>query len=268
MTRSLAVAFLLAVGAFAATGMPRPAAAAFDCEAPKDVTRLKVKLPNTARAIRRGEELVIVAVGSSSTEGVGASSAANAYPARLAGELSWQWPGHKIRVVNSGIGGETARDMLARFEKDVLAYRPQLVIWQTGSNTVLKGHRLDEYAETVRKGVKRLKATDTDIILMDPQYAPRVIRQPTLRRMVDFMRQAADELGVGLFQRFAIMRHWVDSGQARVEDMISRDQLHMNDAGYGCIARLLADIVTDVAREASAAEPRPEPRSTAEKAAR
>ena len=147
--------------------------------------------------------------------------------------------------------------MLARFKKDVMAYKPHLVIWQTGSNTVLKGGVFNEYAETVRKGVARLKAANTDVILMDPQYAPRVIRQPALRRMIDFMRQTADELGVGLFQRFAIMRHWIDSGQARMEDVISRDQLHMNDASYGCIARLLANIVTEVAREAAAVEPQP-----------
>lgn len=264
MTRSFARLFLLAFVAFSVSGVWGSAAVAFDCKVSSEVTHLNIKLPNTARAIRRGQELVIVAVGSSSTVGVGASGAGNTYPARLAQELSLRWPGHKIRVINSGINGDTARDMLARFENDVMPYRPHLVIWQTGSNAVLREVRLDDYAETVRKGVQRLKAANTDIILMDPQYAPRVIRRPTLKRMVDFMRQTANDLGVGLFQRFAVMRHWVDSGQARMEDMISRDQLHMNDASYRCIARLLANIVTDVARETPTAEIPPASQSTAE----
>ncbi|MBI2977376.1 MAG: SGNH/GDSL hydrolase family protein [Rhodospirillales bacterium] len=240
--------------AFLALGSSPSAATGFECAAPKEATRLKVKLPNTARAIRRGKELVIVAVGSSSTEGVGASNPASTYPARLARELAAYWPSHNIRVVNSGIRGETAAEMVARFETDVMPHKPHLVIWQTGSNTVLKGGSFDDYAETLRKGVARLKAAKTDIILMDPQYAPRVIRQPALRRMVDFLRRTADDLGVGLFQRFAIMRHWVVSGEAKVEDVIARDQLHLNDASYGCIAPLLADIVTKVARDTPAGE--------------
>ncbi len=254
MTRYLARLSLSAAVAYLAAGAPASAMTGFECAAPMEATRLKVKLPNTARAIRRGKELVIVAVGSSSTEGVGASNPANTYPSRLARELAAYWPNHKIRVVNSGIRGETAADMVARFEKDVMPHKPHLVIWQSGSNTVLKGGSFDDYAETLRKGVARLKAANTDIILMDPQYAPRVIRQPALRRMVDFMRRTADDLGVGLFQRFAIMRHWVVSGEAKVEDVIARDQLHLNDASYGCIAHLLANIVTEVARDVPAAE--------------
>lgn len=257
MSRFPARLLLSAVAAVLGWGALGSAAVAFECKAPNEVTQLHVKLPNTARAIRRGQELVIVAVGSSSTVGVGASSAGNSYPARLALELSERLPRRKISVINSGVNGETASDMLARFEKDVLPYKPQLVIWQTGSNAVLKGVALDDYIETVRRGVKRLKATNTDIILMDPQYAPRVVRRPTLNRMIDFMRQTADDLGVGLFQRFAIMRHWVNSGQARMEDMISRDQLHMNDASYKCIARLLANIVAEVARDSAVVEIQP-----------
>jgi acyl-CoA thioesterase I len=254
VTRFFARLLLSAMVAFPASGVWASAATGFECAAPKEATHLKIKLPNTTRAIRRGKELVIVAVGSSSTEGVGASSPGNTYPARLARELAAYWPSHKIRVVNSGIGGETADDMVARFEKDVMPHKPHLVIWQTGSNTVLKGGSFDNYAETLRKGIARLKAANIDIILMDPQYAPKVIRQPAFRRMVDFMRQTADDLGVGLFQRFAIMRHWIDSGEAKLEEVISRDQLHMNDVSYGCIAHLLANIVTEVARETPAAE--------------
>jgi lysophospholipase L1-like esterase len=254
MTPFLARLLLSASIAFLALDTSPSAASGFECAAPREATRLKVKLPNTARAIRRGRELVIVAVGSSSTEGVGASNPANTYPARLARELAAYWPNHEIRVVNSGIRGDTATEMVARFEQDVMPHKPHLVIWQTGSNTVLKGGSFDDYAKTLRKGVARLKAANTDIILMDPQYAPRVIRQPALRRMVDFMRQTADEMGVGLFQRFAIMRHWVVSGEAKVEDVIARDQLHLNDTSYGCIAHLLANIVTELARDAPAAE--------------
>jgi acyl-CoA thioesterase-1 len=43
-------------------------------------------------------------------------------------------------VINKGVGGEMAFQMLARLERDVLPYHPQLVIWQTGSNSCAKEH--------------------------------------------------------------------------------------------------------------------------------
>ena len=223
------------------------------CSAPPELTRFRVPLPNTARAIRRGRALVIVAIGSSSTEGVGASDPAHSYPARLAADLRRRWPRLAVTVVNKGVGGEQAAQMLERFERDVLPYRPQLVIWQTGSNQVLRGGDVDAYTRAVRKGVGRLQAAGIDVVLMDLQFAPRVLARPTHVAVVDSIGAVANDLKVAVFRRFAVMRHWVTSGQYRVEDVISRDGLHMNDASYGCIARLLADSLATAAREEAAA---------------
>ena len=231
-------------------GVTVPAAAvppALRCTAPDGVTRFKVALPHTAQAIRHGKALVIVAIGSSSTEGIGASDQAHTYPALLAEELRRRWPRMAVTVVNKGVGGETAKQMLARFTRDVLPYRPQLVIWQTGSNQVLMSEDVQGYEKTVREGIARLKATHMDIILMDPQYAPRVLGRARYQAVVDTIGRVANDMKVAVFQRFAVMRHWVTSGEYRMEDIISRDQLHMNDASYHCIARLLADSLADAA---------------------
>jgi lysophospholipase L1-like esterase len=232
------------------TSVGRSAPAAMECTAPKADVRLNVTLPNTARAIRQGDELIVVAIGSSSTEGVGASSDRNTYPARFARELALRWPRLRLRVFNEGVGGETASQMLARFETDVMAHKPHLVVWQSGSNSLLRGKAIENYLATVRAGVLQLKAAGTDVILMDPQFAPVVVAQLAHRRLISSIRVLANDLKVGLFQRFAVMRHWVSSGGTRIEDVISRDRLHMNDASYACIARLLADSVSAVAREA------------------
>ena len=231
-------------------GAAVPAAAvhpALRCTAPNGMTRFKVALPNTAQAIRRGEALVIVAIGSSSTEGVGASDQAHTYPVLLAEELRRRWPHLAVTVVNKGIGGETAEQMLARFPRDVLPYRPQLVIWQNGSNQALVSEDVQGYEKTVRDGIARLKASHIDVVLMDPQYAPRVLERPRHKAIVDTIGRVANDSKVAVFQRFAMMRYWVTSGKYRMEDIISRDQLHMNDASYHCIALLLADSLADAA---------------------
>ena len=219
---------------------------ALRCTAPESVTRFKVSLPNTARAIRRGAALVIVAIGSSSTQGVGASDQAHTYPALLAEELRRRWPRLAVTVVNKGVGGETADQMLARFTRDVLPYHPQLVIWQTGSNSVLQSRDVHGYEQTIREGIARLKAAHMDVILMDPQYAPRILGRPIHKAIVDTIGEVSNDLKIAVFRRFAVMRHWVMSGQNRMEDIISQDQLHMNDASYSCIARLLRHHVRPV----------------------
>jgi acyl-CoA thioesterase I len=217
------------------------------CTAPDEVTRFTVMLPHTARAIRYGLPLVIVAIGSSSTQGVGASDQAHTYPALLAEELRRRWPRLAVTVVNKGISGEMAEQMLARFTRDVLPYHPQLVIWQTGSNHALVSEDVRGYEHTIRVGIARLKASHMDVILMDPQYAPRVLERPLHRAIIDTIGAVGNDLKVAVFRRFAVMRHWVTQGQYRIEDIISRDQLHMNDASYHCIARLLADSLASAA---------------------
>ncbi len=220
----------------------------FDCAAPAEVTRFKVQLSNTARAIRRGKGLTIVAIGSSSTEGIGASDRSRAYPAQLAAELKRNWPKLAIEVINKGVGGEDAQQMLQRFETDVLPYKPQLVIWQVGSNYTLRNSHLDDYADIVRKGINQLKAANADVILMDLQYAPKILDRPLHRPMIDTVRAVGNDAKVAIFRRFAVMRHWISNGSFRMEDIISRDHLHMNDISYGCIGRLLAhSVVTAVA---------------------
>jgi acyl-CoA thioesterase-1 len=235
---------VLLLGAAVLAGAAQPAQR---CTAPDEVTRFKVTLPHTARAIRRGEALVIVAIGSSSTQGVGASDQAHTYPALLAEELQRRWPRLAVTVVNKGIGGERARQMLARFTRDVLPYRPQLVIWQTGSNQVFTSEDVHGYEQTIREGIARLKEAPMDVILMDPQYAPRMLERPLHKAIVDTIGKVSYDLQVAVFQRFAVMRYWVTSGQYSIDDIIARDQLHMNDVSYHCIARLLADSLASAA---------------------
>ena len=250
---SSAATLLLLVAASAEVSHTAPS-----CTVPQEMTHFTVGLPNTAGAIGSGKALVIVAIGSSSTRGVGASNPAHTYPALLDEELRRRWPQLAVTVINKGVSGEIASQMLARFERDVLPYHPQLVIWQTGTNQALRTGDIGGYVDTVREGISRLKATKADIVLMDPQFAPRVLARPTHPFIVDSISAVANDMNVAVFRRFAVMRHLISSGQYKMEDIISSDGLHMNDVSYSCIARLLADSI------AAAADAR-EPRSRAER---
>src|SRR5262249_29404994 len=107
------------------------------CKAQADATRLDYALPHTAKRLISGEPLQIVAMGSSSTAGAGASAPSASYPSRLEAELRTRFPHVPITVINRGVNGERSNEMLSRFEHDVIEEKPDLVLWQVGSNSVL-----------------------------------------------------------------------------------------------------------------------------------
>ena len=236
----------VAATALAETPAPPPAAAPA-CIGPAELVRLDIPLKRTAQKISAGLPLTIVAIGSSSTSGAGASSSAMNYPSRLAVELKEQFPRLSITLHNRGVGGETAHEMLARFDRDVFAEKPDLVIWQAGSNSVLRDQPLDGARTLLREGLDRLKAAGVDIVLMNPQYAPKVITKHDIDGMVDLIALTTKQANVALFERFALMRYWRLTEDIPFSTFLSPDELHMNDWSYGCVAKLLAGAIAEAA---------------------
>jgi acyl-CoA thioesterase I len=252
---SVLVAGALALGSqFAIAPMAVAAEASVShCVAPADLTRLDLPLRRTARRLASRKLIMIVALGSSSTAGAGASSAETTYPSRLMVELAQRFQTQPIMVLNRGIGGERAVDMLARFDESVSAERPDLVLWQVGTNAVLRGYEHSKSTSLIRDGIRRMKAIGADVVLIDPQFAPKVIAKPEIEDMVDLISSVAAQENVDVFHRFALMRHWHDIDGMPFEAFLSPDGLHMNDWSYNCFAKALAGAITDAAtpRESS-----------------
>ncbi len=219
----------------------------FACSAPSEFLHLNYALHHTAQRLANGEPLSIVAIGSSSTSGSGASSAAASYPSRLAVELKERFPGRDITVLNRGVPGQETEQMMARFAKDVIAARPDLVLWQVGTNSVLRDHPLKPHSVLLREGIAELKAAGADVVLMDMQYAPQVLAKPETPGMEEQIALAAKGASVDLFARFAVMRQWHEVQHIPFETFISPDNLHMNDWGYDCLAKLLGGALADAA---------------------
>jgi hypothetical protein len=220
-------------------------------DTPAELIRFEHRLVHLAKGIARGNPK-IVAIGSSSTLGAGASSPEWSYPSRLEIELRQRYPKVSITVVNKGIGGEEAGDELARFQKDVIDENPALVVWQVGTNAVWKQYDLLQVAAAIREGLKRLKGMSMDIVLMDLQYAPAVLQYPTeAERMVALIAEAAKEAGANVFRRFALMGYWNVIERIPFDQTINREpdgvQLHQNDWSYAGVATALAKAITAAA---------------------
>jgi lysophospholipase L1-like esterase len=235
-----AALFCASPGIVAAQAVPH-------CSAPADMTRLANPLSHIANKLAAGQPIKIVAIGSSSTAGAGASAPGKAYPARLEVELSKRFARTKFIVLNRGVNGEEAKDMIRRFGAAVIAEHPDLVIWQLGTNSVLRDHPMSDNGALIRQGLTMIKSTGADIVLIDPQFAPKVIAKPDAERMVELIGATAKRENVDLFRRFALMRRWRDVDHIGFESFVSPDGVHMNDWSYGCLARSLADAIAEAA---------------------
>jgi acyl-CoA thioesterase-1 len=213
------------------------------CLAANRTLALGAPLPRTAARLKAGDAVKIVAIGSSSTTGLWVLSPAATYPEVMRRELARLRPAARIDVVNSGHIGETIGGSIARFERDVLAYAPDLVVWQLGTNDVAWGGRADGLKERVAYGVRVLKASGADVILMDLQYAPIVLASSQHAAMEAIIAEVAREERVGLFPRFALMRRSIDAGLSS-SALVSWDGLHNSAAGYDCVGRALARAVS------------------------
>jgi lysophospholipase L1-like esterase len=232
---------------------PTPAA----CSVPDEFSRFDLPLRRTARGFAAGRPIKIVALGSSSTAGTGASTPYNTYPSQLAAQLAQEFVDHDITVLNRGISGDLAAGMVARLDSDAIAENPDLVLWQVGTNSLLSNHPLKPHHSLLRKGVRQLKESGADVVLIDPQYAPRVIAKSDAEAMVEQITETARFESVDVFQRFALMRHWQTVQGLPFKTFLSPDELHMNDFSYSCIARALSHAISEAATRpiASAAMP-------------
>jgi len=217
------------------------------CAVPPALIRVNEPLLRTATRLGK-RPFRIVAIGSSSTEGAGASGPEASYPASLARELNQRFPNARIAVFNKGIGGERINQMMDRFERDVVALNPDLVVWQVGTNEATANDAIQQFQERLVEGIQRLRVKGRDVILMSPQFAPRMNVRSNHLLYVETVRSVAERLGVQLFRRFDIMDFWVASGQLSVSDLITGDGLHMTDFAYYCTAVLLADMLETAAK--------------------
>jgi lysophospholipase L1-like esterase len=212
------------------------------CLPPKGGLKSMGSLPHVASKLAAGAPVVIVAFGSSSTQGYGSTTPAFNYPNRLAAQLRRHYPTADITVVNSGKGGEDAPEMMQRLKTSVLDAKPDLVIWQVGTNAILRNLDPAETARLVEDGVSTIQAAGSDLVLVDPQYAPRVNeRAENASRMVKLIGKIAELRRVGFFPRFEVMRDWHEQQALPFDNFVIADGLHMNDWGYACFAQLLGD---------------------------
>lgn len=200
-------------------------------------------------AVRDLSRLNILALGSSSIEGVGASRRDLGFVPRLQNDLRARLPDVAVNVFNRGIGGESAFETANRMQAEIDAYRPDLVIWQVGTNDVLRARPWGDVMADITRGQAILDAANVDVILIDPQRLPEDGvnfrgKNTDLAEVARLLAVEGARMGYAVQHRFEAMRGW--TGLTR--GGIGPDDLHMNDDGYACWASVTADSLAAAVR--------------------
>jgi acyl-CoA thioesterase I len=193
-------------------------------------------------AIPKGDandHLEILAIGSSSTQGIGASAPSHTYPAQLETELAHD-DGIVADVKNAGVGGELAAKTLPRLLSALKVGWAELIIWQVGTNDAIAGVDETVFRATVEKGVAAARAASVPLLLMDQQFTPMSPDEARYERFVAIVHDIGARQRVPVLSRFAMMKRF---GAKSALALLSRDGLHMNDMGYQCVAHALAEAI-------------------------
>ncbi len=161
--------------------------------------------------------------------------------------LAVYYPEIKVRVTNSGTSGNTSRDLLSRFDRDVVSLNPDWVSICIGINDVWRqfdcpampdAHVLpDEYRKNVEKMILSVKDKVKGIFILTP-YIMEPNREDMMRKRIDeyvaICRELAEKHGC-IFVDFQKM--YEDYCSIRHSSYIAWDRIHPNQVGATLMAR-------------------------------
>jgi lysophospholipase L1-like esterase len=200
-----------------------------------------VELKNFATVLEKQGPVRILAIGSSSTAGTGSSSSTKTYPSQLEGVLKRALPGAGVVVINRGLPGEVAANTAQRIRTEVARAKPDLVLWQLGTNDALSRVPPKEFEATADSTIRWLKSNQIDVVLVGLQYTPRLAHDQNYAAIRDALQIVAARENVLYVSRYDAMRFMA---QSRADlDLMSRDNFHLNDLGYQCMAEHVAHAV-------------------------
>jgi len=180
----------------------------------------------------------ILAIGSSSTLGSGATSLSHSYPSQLVAILEHTLKGVDVVMVNRGIAGEVAETTAERIRSEVALRKPDLVLWQLGTNDALARIPQEDFEYTVRSTLRWLKENEIDVVLVGVQYTTRLARDPNYNAIRDSLQKIAAEEKVLYVRRYDAMR-FIAQRHANLQ-LMAGDNFHLNDLGYQCMAEHVA----------------------------
>jgi acyl-CoA thioesterase-1 len=231
------------LGLAAILSLPQAFGGDAHCDVPPELIRIEVTLPHLSERLRAKNPVKIVAIGGASTAGAAAGSPDLAYPHRLQELLDRWYPDVPITVVNRGVPRQTAQQMLERFQSDVFAEDPILVIWETGTTDAVRGVEIDDFAAALQGGIDQLRTRSIDIILIDMQFSRSTTTVIDFERYLSTLHRVGEVNELYVFPRFEMMRYWSEQNMFNFDGVTKDARASLAASVYECIGRNLAEAI-------------------------
>jgi lysophospholipase L1-like esterase len=203
-------------------------------------------LPRTTARLKTREPVRILAIGSSTTAGVGSGGAGFAH--RLGPKIKERWPDKAIEVIVSGVSGETASGAAGRLARELAEHQPTLVVWQLGTNDANFGVSAEAFRATVGAGLAAIRRANADALLVDPQFSRWAEGSTRTAEFAGIVASEGARAGVPVVRRYQAMYQLAVSNRSAFDGLISFDGLHLTAAGHECMAQQVAGTILRTAR--------------------
>jgi lysophospholipase L1-like esterase len=216
-----------------------------ECKVKSPAYEGRAALRSVRRAILEKRPVRVIALGSSSTVGIGGSSPLASYPVRLENDLEGVIDGLQVEMFTRGQSGEVAEGAADRLKAEVAEIKPDLIVWQVGTNDAVARIDADDFGEQLRDTLSWLASHKIDVVLIDPQYVERLSNDTRYTSIVNEIATVASEMRVLLVNRYDAMADLAREHPG--SSYLSNDRFHLNDLGYRCMAEYAAKaIVTGI----------------------
>jgi lysophospholipase L1-like esterase len=211
-----------------------------ECKCKRDAHEGRAAFWRLRQALHERRAARLLAIGSSSIVGVGASEPNATFPVRLEGNLETTFKGVDFDVLGRGMSGEMATATAARLREEALRFRPDLIVWQVGTNDAVNRADLGAFASLLQSTLQWLKGAGFDVVLIDPQFTEQLANDGHYVETVRTITRIARAERVRLVHRYDAMED-LASGTAAGEraprrSYLAEDRFHLNDLGYRCMA--------------------------------
>jgi acyl-CoA thioesterase-1 len=206
------------------------------CAVPPHEIATPAPLPTTVAKLQSGKKLKILAIGSAAVQALDRTPRNDT--SQFAGLLSKVLKDVKIEIVNRGVSGETAATSARRLINEAAMIRPDLVLWQVGTTDAVARVPLDEFLETVRATVRKLRDNKIDVVLVGLQYTPQFARDEHYYAMRIALNDLANSEQLLHVRRYHVM-DFLARTKANMKVLADTD-FSMNELGPQCMAEHVA----------------------------
>ena len=192
-----------------------------------------MRLVNTIAKLQSTEQMTIVALGDSLTSGW---MVTRGYTEFLRDMLMSRYPKAGIRIINSGIPGDTAPGGLYRLQQDVISYAPDLVLVQFAINDAFCGSSLEEFRRLIEAIVERIRQeSSAEVLLLTSTLPADASEFDVVAPFYAELKQISQDQVCACA---AVDEHWqgvIDSGRLH-DELVLQDRVHPSEAGYQLMA--------------------------------